>query len=106
MTEAWHILEIAGVPLGPPNSAAPAKPSAQVLCGALTALKPTDLTNAQADALHAWLEAFSHHWPAQFRQMLGDNGARWLLALRKRGTDANRFLKLRRIAIAELARRY
>ena len=54
-------------------------------------------------ALLAWLRAWQHHWPSHFRATLGDEGDRIAERLRARLDDENRYLKLRRIAIENLA---
>ncbi len=53
--------------------------------------------------LLAWLRAWQHHWPNHFRATLGADGERVVEGLRARLEDENRYLKLRRIAIENLA---
>jgi hypothetical protein len=53
--------------------------------------------------LHAWLSAFAHHWPARFLATFGERGGELLRALELRSSDANRYLKLRRIAVENLS---
>ncbi len=53
--------------------------------------------------LLAWLRAWQHHWGGHFRKSLGTEGARIVEELRARLDDENRYLKLRRIAIENLA---
>ena len=52
--------------------------------------------------LLAWLRAFRHHWPHRFTELLGLTGEACLAQLPE-PDDADRFLKFRRIAIANLA---
>ena len=61
-------------------------------------LDPTDI-----DVLAAWLSGFSHHWPSAFAEVLGEVGDSSLRTLMPK-VEPNRFLKLRRIAIANLAK--
>jgi hypothetical protein len=51
----------------------------------------------------AWLAAWEHHWPTRFHTVFGDAGRDLASRLRARVEDPNRFLKLRRIAIENLA---
>ena len=62
------------------------------------------LEPARAVPLLAWLAAWHHHWPARFAQVFGSDGPALLATLADRVDDDNRYLKLRRIAIANLAR--
>lgn len=55
------------------------------------------------DALLAWLRALRHHWPGRFAELAGEPGARLIETLEP-ASDPNRTLKLRRIAIENLAR--
>lgn len=103
MRTAWNILEDAGVPMGPPRPHVDSALDPMKLQAALQQLG--ELHIQEREVLRAWLEAFVHHWPRQFERTVGDVGARWLQSLRDEPIDANRFLKLRRLAIAELARR-
>lgn len=61
------------------------------------------VSGRDVDILAAWLSAFAHHWPTAFRSLLGPDGE----ALRKKcvPADANRYLKLRRIATENLQAR-
>ena len=53
--------------------------------------------------LLAWLRAWQQHWGSHFRATLGDEGEGIVERLRARLADENRYLKLRRIAIENLA---
>jgi len=63
-------------------------------------LPPTELR----EPLLAWLSAFRHHWPDTWKRELGAPGVDLLERLSAAPYDANRYLKLRRIAIESLAR--
>jgi hypothetical protein len=54
--------------------------------------------------LGAWLWALKDHWPRRFAATLGPEGERLLRELDPLLADTNRLLKLRRLAIAEIAR--
>jgi hypothetical protein len=53
--------------------------------------------------LLAWLRAWQQHWGSHFRRTLGAEGEELVEGLRARLDDENRYLKLRRIAIENLA---
>jgi hypothetical protein len=59
------------------------------------------LSDRDSELLAAWLSAFSHHWPRAFARVLGEEGA--ALCERCTAKDANRHLKLRRIAVENLS---
>jgi hypothetical protein len=61
------------------------------------------LAPAVRESFLAWLRAFQHHWPDQFVQLLGQYGADLIARLTTLDFDPNRYLKLRRIAIENLA---
>jgi len=77
--------------------------SPDALRKAVSALGAISLDPTQTDVLAAWLSAFKHHWPAAFAQVLGECGESSLQMLLPK-VAPNRYLKLRRIAIANLAK--
>jgi hypothetical protein len=96
--DPWETLCEAGLPLGavrPPPIAFDREKVAQ----ALGRLSATEVEAARRDVLAAWLSAWEHHWPASF----SDEGGALLRELRSQPLDENRYLKLRRVAIANLA---
>jgi len=102
---AWKTLVAAGLPDG---AIRPAPRGPVDEAGLRAALE--DLTNAgrvlddrQQELLRAWLRAFKHHWPGRFAAVLGDAGERALGRLGDGTGDANRYLKLRRIAVENLS---
>ncbi len=95
-------LMAAGVPLGGPRAASVVIPDGRELLAALDAGEAR-LDVDERVALAAWLAAFAHHWPSRFAAVLGPEGAARLAALRRGVVDRNRYLKLRRIAIENLA---
>ena len=76
--------------------------SPDVIRQAVGELVARNLDPTETDVLAAWLSAFRHHWPVAFAQMLGDVGEASLQMLLPK-VAPNRYLKLRRIAIANLA---
>jgi hypothetical protein len=61
------------------------------------------LLSWQIAPLLAWLAAFKRHWPSRFKEVLGEIGELAVESLDARLDDRNRYLKLRRIAIANLS---
>ena len=105
MDEAWKVLCAAGLPDGP------ARPQpADVDLGAVRravvelAAHPEGLTRGQREPLLGWLKAFAHHHPRRFERELGAAGRALIAALDTPDLDANRYLKLRRIAVENLSR--
>ncbi|MBN2195972.1 MAG: hypothetical protein JW751_24355 [Polyangiaceae bacterium] len=56
------------------------------------------------EPVYAWLAAFRHHFPGAFARELGSTGDALLAKLAAETLDRNRCLKLRRIAVENLAR--
>ena len=67
--------------------------------GRQPALVPPEST----EPMLAWLRALLLHWPSRFRELAGPEGERLIAELEARLFDPNRYLKLRRIAIENLA---
>lgn len=104
LAQAWQVLITAGVPLRLPRAAAPAGFDDGAVCAALGTIlaHPTPPHGRERDALVAWLGALRDHFPsrsalvvtlapAEFDKLRGD-------------MDRGRYVKLRRIALAHLAR--
>jgi hypothetical protein len=101
MSDPWQILRDGGLPVASPRSAV--TPHARDLAAAARAAIASSPNGRDADALAAFLLAWEHHWPTSFRESLGleaEEVSRWASA---RTTDENRYLKLRRIALENLA---
>jgi hypothetical protein len=105
MSHAWEVLEEAGVPTGPPRPARAILDDPRLRC-ALEELAghPDAVAPALREPLLAWLNALSRHWPSRFDAVTGTGGRALLASLSAMPVDANRVLKLRRIAIDNLAR--
>jgi hypothetical protein len=107
MRTAWDELTEAGVPDGaariPPGTSLDASAIAAVLS---RVWEDADrLRPHERECLGAWLAAFRHHWPDRFTAVLGPLGDRVLKRCAAGDLDPNRYLKLRRIATENLARR-
>lgn len=106
MDEAWKILTDAGVPEGAPRPIrAVSFEDASVREAFQNVAAGARLDGRQRDALWAWTCAFRSHWPSRFAAVLGDEGERALARLEAMGLDGGRHVKLRRIAIENLAAR-
>jgi len=66
-------------------------------------VRSPSLPRAKVTPLLAWLRAWQHHWPTRFADVLGDESPAPMAQLQERLDDENRYLKLRRIAIANLS---
>src|SRR5207247_516645 len=66
---------------------------------------PDDVPPAIREPLLAWLRALRHHWPSSFERLAGADGRQLLERLEAAPIDENRCVKLRRIAIENLASR-
>jgi len=106
MPAAWEILCAWGVPAGAirkiPSGPLPAEQVAEAL-RTLVDANLGELDRPQRECLFAWLRGFRHHWPRRFEAILGSTGHAALVALADAEADPNRYLKLRRIAIENLA---
>ncbi len=103
--DPWKTLIDAGLPDGAARPVDKGPLEDQLIARAIHELasRVADLTERERDPLAAWLSAFSHHWPSRFRDVFGEEGQ--ALLQRVQPTDPNRYLKLRRIAIENLAAR-
>jgi hypothetical protein len=67
-------------------------------------VRSPNLPSAKVAPLLAWLRAWQHHWPTRFADVAGDESRALMAELQGRLDDENRYVKLRRIAIANLSR--
>lgn len=104
MKTGWKTLLDAGVPDGAARPA-PARLDRQRVAEAIhdLARDAASVEPGQVEPLLGWLRGWRHHWPRSFAATLGADGKRLIGALEARGFDPNRYLKLRRIAIENLA---
>lgn len=98
MTPAWQILHRAGVPLAGSRDGEP--PTAEEIGQAVREVLAEPPSGREAEALAAFLFAWRHHFPTSFAALVGDEALSWA---RAQLPDDNRYLKLRRIAIANLS---
>jgi hypothetical protein len=106
MESDWGTLRSAGVPDGParPVPRAPIDVAAVRSALARIAEAPGPIDACRGEALLAWVCAFRHHWPTAYEDVVGSSGGRLEAKLQSVCADTNRHLKLRRIAIENLAR--
>lgn len=103
MADAWALLVESGLPDGAARPA-PAGPfDAEAVRNAVLATVRDGLAPPQVAPLLAYLRGWRRHWPARFREVFGPEGDRLIEDLEARLDDPNRYLKLRRIAVANLA---
>ncbi len=101
MRDPWQILHRAGLPLAGERDGTP--PSEWEIADATRAIIATEPAGRERDALVAFIDAWRQHWPTSFARSLRDDAAmvaRWSDSHRG---DEGRRLKLRRIALANLA---
>jgi hypothetical protein len=101
MRDPWQILHRAGLPMAGERTGDP--PSEGEIAEALSAVLVEDVAPRERDALVAFVDAWRQHWPSSFARALGDRApavTRWATA---HPVDEGRRLKLRRIALANLA---
>jgi hypothetical protein len=101
MRSPWQILRDGGLPLAIERTGA--TPTATELAFATKAAIAERPTGRDSEALAALVFAWHHHWPAVFQDEFGDLGAGLLSWAGQQFSDDNRYLKLRRIAIENLA---
>jgi hypothetical protein len=105
VTAPWKVLIEAGVPDGAARRA-PTRLDRGDVSQAIhdLAAGPEAIEPRQVEPLLAWLRGWRRHWPASFASVLGPEGERLIASLEARAPDATRYLKLRRIAVENLAR--
>lgn len=101
MLDPWQILRDGGLPLSLPRSGS--TPSVEELGDAARAAIAASPGGREADALAAFLLAWAQHWPTSFRAAHGEDAASVAAWASAHTTDENRYLKLRRIALENLA---
>jgi len=103
MGDAWERLIEMGLPGGAPYRRDPRAFSDGVAREALAAIDVPTIDPARREPLLAWLRGFRHHWRERWTAELGALGESKIAELERSPIDVNRYLKLRRIAIANLA---
>jgi hypothetical protein len=102
MHDAWQILRDGGLPLALPVSGATR--SSEELAAATRAAIAERPTGREAEALAAFVFAWHHHWPGSFARELGADADAIVGWASRNAVDEGRYLKLRRIALENLAR--
>ena len=102
MHDAWQILRDGGLPLALPVSGT--TPRSEELAAATRAAIAQRPTGRAAEALTAFVFAWHHHWPGSFRRELGADADAVVDWAARHAVDEGRYLKLRRIALENLAR--
>lgn len=105
MDAAWEALARAGVPVGAARPRPVAPPSPAAIRAAFDQLNRSldQISDADREPLLAWLRAVVRHWPSRAGDLFGPAGEQLRTWLEAQPLDAGRYLKLRRIAIANLA---
>ena len=104
MSDAWKLLVDLGLPDGAPRPPPRGRiDPVAVRTAVFDVARSPGLSVAKVAPLLAWLRAWRHHWPARFAEVFGCLQPEILAGLQERLDDRNRYLKLRRIAIANLA---
>ncbi len=101
--DAWKQLEAAGLPTGAIRPAPRQLDAGAVRHAVESILDGGSIAPALREPLLAWLAAWQHHWPSSFDDVLGAAGRQLAASVGASPLDANRYLKLRRIAIENLA---
>jgi hypothetical protein len=100
MSDPWQTLRDGGLPIATSRRGGP--PSPELLSRCARDVISAVPTGRDADALAAWLAAWRDHWPTTFTRWFGDDAAivDWI---ETRSVDRGRHIKLRRIALENLA---
>jgi len=97
VADAWQILHDAGLPMA--RSRTCVSHDAAAIAGAIREVMPA-ASGRDAEALAAFILAWRSHWPTSFASALGEAVVAWAEG---HAIDRGRYIKLRRIAIANLA---
>jgi hypothetical protein len=103
MADAWDRLIEMGLPDGAPHRRDPRAFSDQAARAALSSIAVDKIETSRREPLLAWLRGYRHHWPDRWTREMGGLGETKIAELERLPIDENRYLKLRRIAIANLA---
>lgn len=101
MDDVWQTLRDGGLPLALPTSGA--RPTPPALADAALAAIAAAPVGREAEALAAYIFAWHQHWPDSFAQSFSTSKDDVLAWATSAAIDDNRYLKLRRIALANLA---
>jgi len=101
MHSPWQTLRDGGLPLAVDRNGA--TPTVNELADATRAAVAGNPTGRDGEALAAFIFAWHHHWPRVFQAMFEGDGPRLLTWAEQQFSDDGRYVKLRRIAIENLA---
>ena len=101
MSEVWQILRDGGLPLAIERSGV-TRTACELAIATRAAIAETP-RGRDAEALSAFVFAWQQHWPASFATELGLDAGAVIEWAARAAIDANRYLKLRRIALENLA---
>jgi hypothetical protein len=101
MRSPWQILRDGGLPLATDRTNA--STTVNELAAATRAAVAENPGGRDSEALAAFVFAWHHHWPRVFQGIFGEAGAGLLAWAGQQFSDDGRYLKLRRIAIENLA---
>jgi hypothetical protein len=101
MRSPWQVLRDNGLPLAIERTGA--STGVDELAAATRAAVAEDPSGRESEALAAFVFAWQHHWPQVFQSAFGDAGAELLTWAGCQFSDEGRYVKLRRIAIENLA---
>lgn len=101
MRDAWQTLRDAGLPIAAGHGQG--VPDIHGLAAAARAAVASRPSGRDAEALAAFLCGWLHHWPQAFATAFGPDAPRLSGWADQQLTNAGRYLKLRRLAIANLA---
>lgn len=101
MSDPWQILRDGGLPLA--IAGAGTRPDARTLATAARAAISLGPEGRDAEGLAAWLIAWRDHWPSTFRACFATDGDEIAAWADNHALDPGRRIKLRRIAIENLA---
>lgn len=101
----WQRLIEAGLPLGAARPrGAPCEPRSLAAAVRRIMASGAPVAALEVEALAAFLRAWRQHWPRSFAEALGPEGGAWEEELTRRVSDPGRLVRLKRIAVAHLAR--
>jgi hypothetical protein len=101
MQGAWQILRDGGLSLATAGTGQ--RRTAEELAAAVRAAIADAPDGRDAEALAAYVLAWHHHWPTAFAAALGDAASTTVAWANEHAIDPDRYLKLRRIALENLA---
>lgn len=101
VVDAWQILRDGGLPLATATSGKRRSPAELAIAAvAAVASRPA---GRDAEALAAWLFAWHDHWPGAFASRFGGEATAIVEWAGGAIQDGGRYIKLRRIALENLA---